>query len=97
MCLAYHCPDRPICILHSGRAGGESLRRLASERLQKSADLPIRLPSSAHFFRPRPIAPTPGSGRNESAAPGRKEERQSYRVFSLTRAPDAHKAEKSRA
>ena len=51
-----------VCILR----GGESLPRPASGRLQTSATFPTRLASPAHSFRPR-LAPTPGSGRNESA------------------------------
>ena len=35
----------PICILPSGKAGGESLLRPPSERLRKSAPPPIRLAS----------------------------------------------------
>ena len=52
----------PICILPSGRAGGESLPRPPSERLQKSATLPTRLASPAHSFRPRPSPRHPAPG-----------------------------------
>ena len=46
--------------------GGESWPRPASGGLQTSAVIPTGLAAPAHSFRPRP-APTPGSGRSESA------------------------------
>ena len=55
-----------ICTPSLGRAGGESLPRPPSEIVQISAASPTRLASTAHSFRRRLVAPTPGFGRNES-------------------------------